>query len=296
MRSLLQFLDRLLPDPQPALVFEIGDGELAGARRSGRSIQALARRQLPADAEAGPGAAAEALRLAASEILAEIEPVPSPHAAILLPDTGTRMMVFEFDRLPLRSREVRRAVEERFANSLPCEPGDARIAYCAQGAGQSNSVLATAASASFVRACEEGLEAAGLLPGYVGLATVSTLSLVEPGPMAVLVKVGGEALTIVAVEHSVVRLVRRIALPGPFGPASGTGLDEILADLFPTLVYIEENLGTAVSRLLLSGFGDLLEPALEAMRSEFEFPVDPLVGSDSAGTTCGAGLAGYVHG
>ena len=51
MRSLLQFLDRLLPDPQPALVFEIGDGEMAGARRSGRSIQALA----PAAASGGRG-------------------------------------------------------------------------------------------------------------------------------------------------------------------------------------------------------------------------------------------------
>lgn len=297
MGFLLQSLDRLLPDPRPAVAFEIGDGILLGARCSGRrSARAIAQRELPKTGAVDPGAAKEALREAVGEIVAELGPVPSPHASVLLPDSGTRMMVLEFDRLPLRPQELRRAVEDRLGSSLPFDPGDARIAYRVQRAGDRNSVLVTAASAGRVRACERAFEEAGLLPGYVGLAAAAALNLVATGPMALLLRVGERALTMVAVERSAVRLVRRIAVPGPPGEDSEATLGEILADLYPTLAYIEENLGTPVTRLLLSGFGGLLPRALQAMRAEIAFPVDPLDGRKDGGLPVGEGLEGYVRG
>ncbi len=296
MGFLLQSLDRVLPDPQPALVFEIGDGALLGARRSGASVRALAERRLADSDDGEPSAAAAAMTQAASEILTELEPIPSPHIAVLLPDSATRLSVFEFDKFPLRSQELRKAVEERFGHSLPFEPSDTQIAFRTQHIGSRDSVLATAASVGYVRACEAAFEEVGLLPGYVSLSTTAALNLIQPGPMALLMQLGRAALTMVAVEHSVVRLVRRIAIADTFEAEQGSALDEVLADLYPTLVYIEENLGTRVSRLFLSGFGSLLSPALGAMQAEFEFPVEPLLGADDTGAPWGAGLMGYVHG
>ena len=297
MGFLLQALDRLLPDPQPPLVFEIGDGTLWGARRSGQSIEAIAERSFPLPPEQdSDGALGAALQSAVEEILPKLAPLPSADVAVLLPDHETRMAVFELERLPRRPQELRRTVEERFSNSLPFDARDARIAYRAQGGPRRPSVLATAASAMQVRQCESAFEAAGLVPGYVGLSTATVLQLVEAGPMTVLVKLGGDALTIVAVEDGVVRLVRRIALAIPASAEAKDAVDEVLADLFPTIVYIEENLRTPVSRLLLCGFGDLLEPALEIIRSEVQVSVESLLGADGRGESLASGLLGYVHG
>lgn len=297
MGILLQTLDRLMPDPQPALVFEIGDGILCGARRSGQSIEARTSRPLPLPPdEALAGEPAAVLESAVEEILPELAPLPSPHVAVLLPDHETRMAVFEFEKLPRRPQELRRSVEERFSHSLPFDARSARIAYRTQGGSRRPSVLATAASAAHVRQCESAFGAAGLLPGYVGLSTATVLNLIDAGPMTVLVKLGGEAMTLVAVEGGLVRLVRRIALAIPSEAEAEDAIGEILADLFPTIVYIEENLRTPVSRLLLCGFGELLGPALEIMRSELQTSVESLLDSSSGGEALAPGLLGYVHG
>lgn len=297
MGLLLQALDRLLPDPQPALVFEIGDGILCGARRSGQALEARAFRPLPPPrGEVPEEERSDALQSAVKEILPELAPLPSPHVAVLLPDRETRMAVFEVEKLPRRPQELRRSVEERFRHSLPFDARSARIAFRAQGGPRRPSVLATAASAAHVRQWESAFEAAGLLPGYVGLSTAAVLNLIEAGPMTVLVKLGGGALTIIATEDGVVRLVRRIALAIRSDVEAEDAVGEILADLFPTIVYVEENLRAPVSRLLLCGFGELLGPALAIMRSELQIPVESLLDENGDGESPAPGLLGYVHG
>lgn len=297
MRFLMQAVNRLLPDPPPALVFELGDGFLLGARRSAQSIEASAERALPSGAGAASGPGPDpALVNAINGILRELAPLSSPQAAVLLPDREARLAVFDLDRMPRRARDLRRAVEERFGQSLPFSVRDAHIAYRTQGSARRPSVLAAAASARIVRRCEAAFEAAGLVPGHVGLATAAALNLIEAGPMTVLAKLGGGALTIVATEEGQVRLVRRIALAIPDAADPASAVDEILADLFPTIVYIGENLRTPVWRLLLCGFGDLLQPATEIMQSEVQVPVETLSGASRDGASMGAGLLGYVHG
>lgn len=297
MGFLLQALNRLVPDPRPGLVFEIGDEVLVGVRRSGRVIDASAERPIPAPAAEGAGAKRDPDLLAAIDgILRELAPVPSSNTAVLLPDRDARLAVFDLERLPRRTQELRSAVEKRLSHSLPFRIRDARISYRIQGGDSSPSVLAAAASAASVRRYEAAFEAAGLIPGYVGVATAAGLNLIEDGPMTVLAKLGGDALTIVAIEDGTVRLVRRIAL-AVRSPADPEGaVNEILADLFPTVVYIEENLRTPVSRLLLCGFGDLLGPATRIMESDVQVPVETLPGDGGNGDSRGAGLMGYLHG
>lgn len=297
MGFLLQALDRLLPDPHPQLVFEIGDQVLLGVRRSGEKIEADTRQPLPLpDEEDGGEQMAATLESAVGASLEHLRPLPGPHVAVLLPDHATRMAVFDFEKLPKRPQEMRRVVEERFAVSLPFDIRAARIAYRTQGGSGPPSVLATAVSSAHVRQCESAFQALGLIPGYVGLATASTLNLIGSGPMTLLVKLGGEALTMVASENGVVRLVRRISLPTPAPEDVREAVGEVLADLFPTVAYIEENLERPVARLLLCGFGSLLGPALQIMRSEVSVSVEPLAGADGKPESMGTAVRGYIHG
>lgn len=114
--------------------------------------------------------------------------------------------------------------------------------------------------------------------------------------MAVLLKRDGQSMTITAVEDGTVRLLRRIAMPNAHDTDAEAGVREVLADVFPTLVYIEENLGTTVARLLVVGFGEMQSALLAALPQELGSPVEPLLEQQAVGASCGAGLVGYVHG
>ena len=296
MGVLLQALDRLLPDPSPALVFEIGERAVVGARCAGQTILARAERDLPGLESGEPSDnSLDGLTEAVPDLLGELEPLPSPHAAVLLPDHQTRLAVFEFDRLPRKANDLRNAVERRFRNSLPFESQFARIAFRVQASADPPSVLATAASAPYVRRCEQAFEEAGLIPGYVGAASAAALNLVEDQGTALLLKLAGESMTMAAIEDGTARLVRRIALPADLAAGTDRALREILADLFPTLAYIEENLGTIVSSLRLAGRGELFRAALEALPSELAIPVLPVQHGTGGELTCDAGLLGFIH-
>lgn len=297
MGLLLKALDRLLPDPRPPLVFEIGDRALLGARRNGREILARAERRLAAGAAEGNGADhLDGLGNALGEVLHELSPLPSPHAAVLLPDAETRLALFEFDSLPRRSPELRRAVEKRFLNSLPFDAQAARIDFSVQKRSGRPSVLAAAAAADYVRRCEREFEHRGLIPGYVGPSSIAALNLVEDEGTTLLVKLAAGSMTMLAIDAGVVRLVRRVGLPEDLAADSDETTREILADLFPTLVYIDENLGASTSLLRVAGPSELLGPALERLPGELGVPVEPLLEQEPAGDTCEAGLLGYVHG
>lgn len=294
---LLQTLNRVWPDPQPALVFELGGGVLMGVRRAGSAVLARAERELPetnlASAEPQPP---DGLQDAIQAVLGELQPVPSPHAAVLLPDEAVRLALFEFDSLPRRAQDLRNAVEERFRNSLPFDSRLARITFRAQHGGDRPSVFAAAVATEYVLRCESAFEAAGLCPGFVGSSCAAALNLVDDDAMAVLLKHSDQAMTITAVEGGTVRLLRRIALPNLHGADAATGVREVLADVFPTLVYIEENLGRAVEHLLVAGFGEIQAALVEALPGESGSPARPLLEPQFASASCGAGLMGYVHG
>ncbi len=294
---LLQALNRLWPDPQPALVFELGNGALMGARRAGTAVLARAEHELPendlADAQPQPP---DRLEEAIQAVLGELQPIPSPHAAVLLPDEAVRLALFEFDSLPRRAQDLRDAVEERFRNSLPFDSRLARITFRVQHGADRPSVFAAAVATDYVLRCESAFEAAGLCPGFVGSSCAAALNLVDDDAMAVLLKHSDQAMTITAVESGTVRLLRRIALPNLHGADAAAGVREVLADVFPTLVYIEENLGRAVEHLLVAGFGEMQAALVEALPSESGSPARPLLGPEFASASCGSGLMGYVHG
>ena len=294
---LLQALNRLLPDTEPGLVFEIGDGVLAGVRRRGAGM--LARAECPiAASDRGqlPARPPEGLQDAVRAVLGELRPVPSPHVAVLLPHEAARLALFEFDKLPRKAQDLRKEVEERFRNSLRLDLRAARIALRAQRGGGRPSVLAVAAASEYVRGCEEAFAAAGLRPGYVGSSCAAALNLVREPAMSLLLMQGGQAMTLAAVEAGTVRLLRHVALPNAAGADEASAVQEVLADVFPTLVYIEESFGRGVAHLLVAGFGQLQAALLAALPQELASLASPLLANESASARCGAGLMGYVHG
>ena len=296
---MLRILDRLLPDPPPPLVFEIGEGFLVGVRRTGAAVEARARRELPAGVmEISSSAAgivdADSLRALLEEMLVELAPIPRPAAALFLPDAASRLTVLDFDALPSKREEMRSLIEFRLKKAVPFDIGAARMSYRLQNSRGAPSVLVAAASGESVRPLEQLFAELGLRLGFVSLASASMLNLVSAEEMTLVTKLGGSTMTMTAVDESAVRLVRSVEAPAEFEATEST-LSEWVADMYPTFAYIEDRFGSPVARLLLAGFGEALEPAVDCFVREFGCPVEALRSANGVVGAEDAGIEGYLH-
>ena len=66
-------------------------------------------------------------------------------------------------------------------------------------------------------------------------------------------------------------------------------------DLFPTFVYVEDQLGAKAERLLLCGFGEMTEDAQRQFQAELGIEVEAVRSSFGLAGSANAGLMGYVQ-
>jgi type IV pilus assembly protein PilM len=293
---------QLVGDPPPLLVFEISEQGVAGVRRNPKTLAVEARAFHPLPEGAVEPSAVkenvhrpEELQHAVENVLQELGPAKRPDVAVILPDDSSRLTVLELDTLPADARERLALIRWRLKKTVPFDIERARISYQPQPVSTGVSVLVAATPPEVVQQYEAPFQHMGLYPGYVSLSTAAALNLTRAGGMTVLAKMAGSTLTIVALGNGAVRLIRHVDLAEHPPGAVKERLQDIVSDLFPTCVFIKDNLGAGVSKLLLCGFGNLLEPALEFLPGELNCEVEPL--SSSAGVVNGneAGLWGYVQ-
>jgi len=107
----------------------------------------------------------------------------------------------------------------------------------------------------------------------------------EPG-ICVVVKLSGRVLTVMVLENNALRLVRCVLVD--YG-----NTEEILAILFPTLAYIEDELAAPPSKLLYCGFGSA--GSIPEFVMNLAIPSEPLHGKLGAPGAFNAGLFGYLQ-
>ena len=82
---------------------------------------------------------------------------------------------------------------------------------------------------------------------------------------------GPGALTVLALAHGVVTLARSLELT-----QDGDILSEVSADLYPTLVYIEDQTGARPEKLIIAGFGDESNPSATRLAVELDIPTEAI--------------------
>jgi type IV pilus assembly protein PilM len=298
---MLRALKYLVSDPPPLLVFEISRQAVVGAQRHPRSlrIERRAEHRLPEGAiEPDPGRLnvhdPEALRRAVANLLEQLGPVRRPQVALILPDASARLTVLDFDQFPADAQEQQKLLRFRLKKTVPFDIEQARLACRTWPSAGGFSVLVAAVPAEIVRQYEAPFEDAGLWPGHVSLSTAAALNLNRGGEMILFVKLAGGAMTIAAVDGSAVRMIRNVETLQLSQTTPRQALADIAADLYPTMVFVADRLGTAVRRVLLCGFGDLLAPALEFLPGDLGCPVEPLRSAQGIVAPAEAGLWGYV--
>ncbi|HEV2112883.1 MAG TPA: hypothetical protein VGR50_01965 [Terriglobales bacterium] len=288
----------------PPLACEIFPDRVVAARlaESRQNLELHTSRQLPAgtvkpsltnqnvlDASMLSGRISEALSALSAR---------SRDVITIIPDAAARVVLLDFEQLPESPEEATGVLRFRLKKSLPFDVEKAVISYHAHQSPAGLKVVAVVALASVREEYEMAFTHAGYSPGIVLPSTLAALGMVDGATPTMVIKVSDGSATVAIVDQNELRLLRTLEV------ASRNGMDPVrLADeVYPSLVFFEDQFGASVQRVLIGGAASArdLAPALGAHSSA---PVEDLVDesylSGSLGSAAGssgmlAGVAGAL--
>jgi type IV pilus assembly protein PilM len=282
--ALWKQITRLAKDPAPDHIFELSEAGIAYARNGETGFQAFEPGVLAvspvADNLLRPDAVASALARIAPPNGSKRRP-----AAVILPDYAARVSLLDFDSFPSSPEEQLPLVRFRVKKTIPFDIESAAVSYWAQPASTKSGVkkvevVAVTVAMEILARYEAVFRNANLHPGEVTTSGLAALNLYGAGGVAVIAKLTGNILTVMAVDEGQLKLFRCLTIE------QGSD-EEILAVLNPTFAYIEDELGRKHDKLLLCGFARPLEGLnleMEPLRSRLGTP-NPF----------NAGLLGYLE-
>lgn len=287
-------LARLLQDPPPDFAFEISERGIGIARS--RSAAALTFQQLPAGVISASPLRDNILQPEAfAQAVAALVPAQNGRkrrtAALILPDYSARVSVLDFDSFPEKAEDQEALIRFRTRKSVPFDIDSAALSYWRQNSpgGKAHEVVVAVTPAEIITRYEAPFRAVGIHPGLITVSPLAALELVPHDGISVVAKVNGHVLTVMVTHGGILRLIRSLEL-------TEFSLAEIAADLYPTFVYVEDNLQAGAARLLLCGFDGLEAAASSQFHAEMGIPVEPLRSRIGAVNGQNAGLLGYLQG
>jgi len=287
--SLWKQITRLVKDPPPDHIFELSEAGIAYALNGETGFQNFEPGVLAvspvADNLLRPDAVAAALARIAPPNGARRRP-----AAVILPDYAARVSLLDFDSFPSSPEEQLPLVRFRVKKTIPFDIDSAAVSYWAQPASakagsKKVEVIAVTISHEILARYEAIFRAANFHPGDVTTSGLAALNLHSAGGTAVIAKLTGSVLSVMAVEDGRLKLFRCLTIEE--GGVNQVKDEEILAVLNPTFAYIEDELGRKPEKLLLCGFAR----PLEGLHMEME-PLRSRLGTPDA---YNAGLLGYLE-
>jgi type IV pilus assembly protein PilM len=173
----------------------------------------------------------------------------------VLPDSAVRVTLLDFDSMPERRQEADATVRFRLRKSLPFDIEKAALSFDVQQTPQGVRVAAAIVLHSVLEEYESAFRAAGCSPGVVMPSSLGALGAVnEPRP-TMLLKVGQDATTVAVASDGHLLLFRILEGAGNVA----IGARQLADDIYPSLVYFQDNYGMSVETLLVSGIQGLAE-------------------------------------
>lgn len=289
------FLDRfksLIKDPPPAMVFEISQGGIAGARVAARTeveFQPLKEGALAVSPFQENVLDASAFLEAVKALAAGPGVRKGKDVALILPDYCARLAVLDFDSFPADAKEQAALVRFRLKRSVPFDVETAALSYFAQPIADKHvDVVVATTPLEILSPYEAPFRAVGMNPGLVTVSSLAALDLAPDSGLNVMAKLSRNVLSLLVREKTRLKLVRCLELASP-------ELDDVSAVLLPTFVYVEDNLGGRAERLILCGFGERTEEAQHRFQEELGVEVEPVRSPLGAPAESNAGLMGYLR-
>jgi len=275
----------VLRDPPPEFAFEIAADGIAMSRTRGPSAPQYI--PLPSGCLAPSPLKENVLDpVAFAQAVRELVPPSGGRgrrgATLILPDNSVRIAVLDFDSLPEKEEERRPLINFRLRKSVPFDIDSAALSYFPQ-AGRK--VIVVLSPSEIVAHYEAPFRAAGLHPGLITVSSLAMLDLLPANGSLVLAHRSPGALTVLGLSAGVVTIARSLELADTEETADP--LDEISADIYPTLAYIEDQSSARPEKLFLAGFGADADACALRLSLDLDLPVEPLNAPHP-------GLAGYL--
>jgi type IV pilus assembly protein PilM len=295
--SLWKQMTRLISDPPPAFAFELSEAGLAWTRRRTGGLPQIGFEPLDPDVLGVSPVRDNVLRPEA--LAARIRAIGGVadhrkrrRTAVILPDYCGRIAVLDFDAFPADPHEQLSLVRFRMKKTVPFDIDSAAIRYQPQphsGKGKRVEVIVAALAIEILARYEAVFRAAGFHPGFVTTSGLAGLDLLRNrAGVNVLVKLTGRVLTVSVLQGRVLKLIRCVELPEAVEP-------EIMAVLYPTFAYIEDELGQRPASTILCGFGQLDEHEGARWQDELGSPVEHLRSRLGLPGQTNSGLLGYLE-
>jgi type IV pilus assembly protein PilM len=251
---------------KPRVACELTPERVIAARANGGAVDVVFARTLPAGSLApGLGSAnianAGAVREAISDALAAVGS-HSREVVAVLPDAAIRIVLLDFEELPERRQDAESVVRFRLKKSLPFDADQAALSYDVRRASGAIKVVAAVAPSAVLEEYETLFHDAGYSPGVVLPSMLAALGPVDAVQPTLVLKVDINTTSVAVVQHEDLLLYRTLE------NAHGTQLDAaaLADDIYPSLVFFQDNYGMKVERILLGGLAssDEVGAALEA--------------------------------
>jgi type IV pilus assembly protein PilM len=206
------------------------------------------------------------------------------NAALILPDNCVRIAVLDFDTLPEKEEDRRPLINFRLRKSVPFDIDEAALSYFPQAG---NKVIVALTPSEIVTHYEAPFRAAGFHPGLVTVSSLAMLDLLPATGSLVLAHYGPGALTVMAMSDGVVTIARTLEVGDLVSAPDVFPMEEIIAAIYPTVAYVEDQNGARPARLFVAGFEDHTEATSVRLSVELEIPVESVPAQYP-------GLAGYL--
>jgi len=255
MASLTQKITR------PRLACEITPEGVIAARASEKSsrLEVFTGRRLNEGVIApglnGPNVLnAQALRTALSGALGAVAG-KSRDVIIVLPDVAIRVVLLDFEALPVKPEEAEPVIRFRLKKSLPFDVEQAVLSYDATRVNGNVRVVAAVSPRTIIEEYEKALRDAGYSPGVVLSSSLAALGLIEGEKPTLVLKVDPMNITIAAVEHKELRLVR--TLDNPHG--ANVSAADLAEAVLPSIVFFEDTFAAHIEKIYVGGIAPLQE-------------------------------------
>jgi len=171
----------------------------------------------------------------------------------VIPDAAVRVLLLDFDALPEKVAEAEPIVRFRLRKSVPFDADQAALSFQSYRKENGVKVLAALTPREVLREYESAFHTAGYDPGYVLPSTLAALNGVHADRPTLLVKADGNFISVAIADRNELIFYRMLDVVA--GRTGATIADEV----YPSIVFFEDNYSAKIERILLSSMADTEE-------------------------------------
>ncbi len=194
------------------------------------------------------------LRTAISGALAAVSG-KSRDVIVIVPDVAIRVLLLDFEALPSKIDEADPIIRFRLKKSLPFDVEQAILSYEVARSNGAVRVVAAISPRSVVEEYEAAFRDVGYSPGAVLPSSLAALGLVDGQRPTLMLKVDATNITITAVEHQELRLIRTL----DNSHAASVSAVELAEAVLPSIVFFEDTFGAKIEKIYIGGIAPLQE-------------------------------------